>query len=238
MDDYASGVFDVLLESLVPSSDEGMDQLAMAREGHGESIATAIGHALPPDSPLPGHPGAPRVHHRNGDTVMTTAHRPGPVLRAVFRAPLRLYDWHAGWLLGHRFLRLTHVGRRSGRHYRTVVEVLHVDPVTGEVMVMAGFGRTTDWLRNIQAHPAVEISLGRDRFTPVHRVLDQPEAAAVLAEYERRNHLIAPIVRRVLSHLVGWRYDGSDEALHRLVRELPIIAFRPATQNQPPPTVH
>ncbi len=162
--------------------------------------------------------------------MTTTPYRPGPLLRAVFRAPVRLYDWHAGWLLGHRFLRLTHVGRRSGRRYRTVVEVLRTDPATGEIMVMAGFGRTTDWLRNIQAHPAVEIELGRHRFVPAHRVLDEPDAASVLADYERRNRLLAPIVRRILSRLVGWPYDGTDDARRRLVRELPIIAFRPATR--------
>ena len=160
--------------------------------------------------------------HRNDDP-----RRPSPLLRAVLRAPLRLYDWHAGWLLGHRFLRLTHLGHRSGRRYQTVVEVLKTDPTTGEVMVMSGFGRTTDWLRNIQAHPAVEITLGRDRFTPVHRILDEPDAAAVLADYEHHNRLITPIVRRVLSGLVGWTYDGTDDARHRLVRELLIIAFRP-----------
>jgi deazaflavin-dependent oxidoreductase (nitroreductase family) len=136
--------------------------------------------------------------------MTTAAHRPGPLLRTVFRAPLRLYDWRLGWLLGHRFLCLTHVGRRSGRHYRTVVEVLRTDPATGEIMVMAGFGRTADWLRNIEANPAVELTIGRERFVPVHRVLDEPEAADVLADYERRNRLAAPIVRRVLSHLVGW----------------------------------
>jgi hypothetical protein len=50
--------------------------------------------------------------------------RPGPVLRRLLRAPSLLYDWHAGWLLGRRFLRLTHRGRRSGRRYRTVLEVV------------------------------------------------------------------------------------------------------------------
>ena len=48
---------------------------------------------------------------------------PGPVMRAVFGAPARLYDAGLGWLLGERFLCLTHVGRRSGHRYRTVLEV-------------------------------------------------------------------------------------------------------------------
>jgi hypothetical protein len=32
----------------------------------------------------------------------------------------------------------------------------------------------------------------------------------------------------VPSGLVSWTYEGTDDARHRLVRELPIIAFRPA----------
>jgi hypothetical protein len=30
----------------------------------------------------------------------------------------------------------------------------------------------------------------------------------------------------VLSWLVGWRYDGSAAARQRLVKELPLVAFR------------
>lgn len=32
-------------------------------------------------------------------------------MRWLLRAPARLYDWNLGWLLGHHFVRLTHVGR-------------------------------------------------------------------------------------------------------------------------------
>ncbi|MGH3574330.1 MAG: nitroreductase/quinone reductase family protein, partial [Pseudonocardiaceae bacterium] len=65
-------------------------------------------------------------------------------------------------------------------------------------------------------------------FRPVHRILNVEEAVAALTDYERRNRLITPVIRRVLSWLVDWRYDGSGPARRRLVRELPIVAFRPA----------
>jgi deazaflavin-dependent oxidoreductase (nitroreductase family) len=146
----------------------------------------------------------------------------------MYAAPAHLYDWHAGWLLGQRFLRLTHVGRRSGRTYHTVLEVVGTNKTTGEYVVIAGYGRAADWYRNVQAHPAVEVVVGRHRFVPVHRVLDEPEAARVVADYERRNRLIAPVLRRVLSRLVGWDYDGGDAARSRLVQQLPVLAFRPA----------
>jgi hypothetical protein len=46
------------------------------------------------------------------------------VVRAIFRAPVRLYDHGLGRLLGRRFLCLTNVGRTFGRHYRTVLELI------------------------------------------------------------------------------------------------------------------
>jgi deazaflavin-dependent oxidoreductase (nitroreductase family) len=96
-----------------------------------------------------------------------------------------------GWLLGRRLLLLTHVGRRSGRRYRTVLEVIGTDPGTGEVIVLSGHGRSADWYRNRQAAPAVEVVVGRDRFRP-HGELGQAEAIAVLADYERRTRRLMP----------------------------------------------
>jgi deazaflavin-dependent oxidoreductase (nitroreductase family) len=156
-------------------------------------------------------------------------HRFGRATRLLLHSPAHLYDWHLGWLLNGRFLRLTHLGRRSGRRYQTVLEVVGSDRGTGEIMVMSGFGRSADWFRNLQAATAVEIAIGRRRFRPQHRILDETEAAGVLADYERRNRLIAPIVRLALGWLVGWRYDGSDAARTRLLRQLPMVAFQPIT---------
>lgn len=162
----------------------------------------------------------------------------GPVTRAVLKAPSRLYDAHAGWLLGHRFLRVTHRGRKSGREYRTVLEVVAHLPETGEYVVVSGLGKGSDWYRNIQAGPAVRVEIGLLRFAPVYRVLEPEEAAAVLAEYERRNRVLAPIVRVTLSRLLGWRYDGSEQARARLTGELPFIAFRPRPQGEAEDAIH
>ena len=137
-----------------------------------------------------------------------TPHRFGKVGRFLLRQPTHLYDWHIGWLFDSRLLRLTHVGRSSGHHYQTVLEVVGTDPATGEVIVMSGFGRSADWFRNLQAAPAEEIAISRRCFRPQHRILDETEAAAVLADYERRNRLITPIIRCGL----GWLSDGPTTA--------------------------
>lgn len=160
--------------------------------------------------------------------------KPGSLVRRMLRAPALLYRWNLGWLLGGRFLLLTHVGRRSGKRHQTVLEVVARRPATDEYLVIAGLGRTAGWYRNVQAAPATEVAVGRRRFRPAHRTLDEEEAADVLADYERRNRFVAPVLRRVLSWLVGWRYDGSEDAGRRLVRELPMLAFRPADGGRRP----
>ncbi len=156
---------------------------------------------------------------------------PAATVVKLLRAPTHLYDWHAGWLLGRRFLRITHVGRRSGRHYQTMLEVIGENQASREVIVIAGLGRSAQWYRNLLAHEAIEVAISRERFSSAHRELSESEAASVLAEYERRNRFIAPIIRRVLSWLVGWRYDGTKGARRRLVTQLPVIGLRPADRS-------
>jgi hypothetical protein len=110
-----------------------------------------------------------------------------------------------------------------------MLEVIGNDLISGELFVMVGLGRDAQWYRNVIAGGAVEVAVGSRRFRPVFRELALGEAAAVLGEYERRNRLVTPIVRAMLSALVGWRYDGSPSARERLVEHRPILAFRPAS---------
>src|SRR5262249_32692968 len=131
-------------------------------------------------------------------------------------------------LLRHRFLLLTHRGRRSGRLHRTMLEVLHWHGGQHEAVVIAGFGPRAQWLRNVLAGGAVEVRIGRERWPAVARPLDTAEASAVLADYERRNRLVRPLVHRLLSQLAGTHYDGSDATRLFVVEALPLVAFRPA----------
>lgn len=139
--------------------------------------------------------------------------------------PRHLYRHGWGWVLGRRFLQLTHTGRRSGRTFTTVLEVVRRDPGSGEVMVVSGFGPGSDWLRNIRANGRAEVSTGRESFTAAFRVVPVDDAIAVLADYERRNRVAAPLLRIVLSRLLGWRYDSSDQARRRAAEALPVAAF-------------
>jgi len=153
---------------------------------------------------------------------------PNAALRRVFRAPVYLYRWKCGWLLGHRFLLLIHLGRRTGRRRHTVLEVMEYRREGPEAVVMSAFGRNADWLRNIEAIPNPRVVIGSQSFIAAHRFLDEEEAVQAIAGYEQRNWVIAPIIRSVLSRFLGWRYRGSATDRRRLVKQLPLIAFRQA----------
>lgn len=155
--------------------------------------------------------------------------RLGSILRWLFRAPALLYRMQCGWLLGHRFMLLVHVGRRTGLRRRTVLEVVAYRAEGPEVVVVSGFGPKADWLRNLATTPDPEVFTGSQHFIATYRMLGVPEAVAVIAGYEARNRAMAPVVRWVLSRLLGWRYRGTDSDRRRMAEQLPFIAFRPRT---------
>lgn len=142
--------------------------------------------------------------------------------------PRYLFRARLGFLFGRRFLLLVHEGRRSGRRYETPLEVVRYVPWRHEAIVAAGWGRKTQWLHNVEAGLAREVVIGRERYVPAWRILPPDEAAATLAWYERHSGIPRSVVRRVLSWLLGWRYDGSSAARRRVVGQLPLLGFRPA----------
>jgi deazaflavin-dependent oxidoreductase (nitroreductase family) len=134
-----------------------------------------------------------------------------------------LYRLRLGWLLGHRFLQLTHRGRKSGRVYRAVLEVIRYDPQTRESVALSGWGDRADWYRNLQTGPAIEVSTGGRRYVPVQRFLPPDEVYRDMQDYVRRNRWAAGAVTR----LIGLRFDGSDADRARM-GTLRAVAFRPS----------
>ena len=147
---------------------------------------------------------------------------PHGLARIGFRLPILLYRVGLGWILGHRFLLLTHRGRKSGRLRQTVLEVVRYDAAHREYTVVAGFGSNTDWYRNLLAHPAIEIRCAGQRFHPEQRFLSPSEGADMLAWYEPRH----PRAMRILVTLLRYPYDGTPESRLALAKALPMISFR------------
>lgn len=162
--------------------------------------------------------------------VLWRGGRPNAALRFGLRLPAYLYRCGLGWILGHRFLLLVHVGRRSGRVYYTVLEVILYDPESRESVVLSARGERADWYRNIEVRPALEVRTDRECYEPEHRVLCDGEAYAVLTEYAVRH----PLAARVLAAVFGSPEAIRSAAARRdLARSVKLVAFRPREVSEP-----
>jgi deazaflavin-dependent oxidoreductase (nitroreductase family) len=155
--------------------------------------------------------------------------QPGRLALLVFRLPLPLYRAGWGWLfLGRTFLVLTHVGRRSGQPHATAAMVLAEDRRTGEVVICSVWGPHTDWIRNLRAHPALRVQVGRTSFVPQHRFLTDEEAFAVGADFRRRHPWRVRLLSRVLAADLR-----SDAGIRDFVATRPCVALQPLHTDRP-----
>jgi deazaflavin-dependent oxidoreductase (nitroreductase family) len=156
-------------------------------------------------------------------------HRPGRLALALFRMPLRAYHHQKGWLLGHTFLLLTHVGRTSGQPHETVAMVLRYRPESSEVVVCSAWGPETDWVRNIRERPAVRIETGREVFVPEKRFLSVEESFSVLEDCLHQH----PWRFRFITWVLGWGDFRNEATVKDFVRTRPFVAFQPTTARGP-----
>ena len=132
---------------------------------------------------------------------------------------LGLGRWVNAWPAGSgRIMVLTHVGRTSGRRFRTPLNYAEVD---GEIYCTAGFGPGSDWYRNVTVTPEVEVWLpGRRWCGTVEDVSDGPDRARVLRAVLLASGFAAPAagvpVRRLTDEQVAER--TADYRLLRIRR--------------------
>jgi deazaflavin-dependent oxidoreductase (nitroreductase family) len=140
-------------------------------------------------------PMAKKLHERT---------RPAPWLRFFLRAPITLYRVGLGRLLGQRFILLHHIGRKTGRERRTVLQVVERERDT--YYVTAGFGTESDWFKNLQHTPEARIEVGARKLRVAAHPLDLEEGAALMRRYARAH----PSAARMLAKSMGYEVDGSE----------------------------
>jgi deazaflavin-dependent oxidoreductase (nitroreductase family) len=139
------------------------------------------------------------------------------------RLPLQLYRHGLGRLLGQTFVLIAHQGRTTGKRRETVVMAMTYDPATHVAVVCSAWGEHTDWIRNLRAHPALEIRIGRDSYVPEQRFLVEDDAVAVATEFQRRH----PWRVRLFAAILGWGDLQSELAMREFVETRPFVSFRP-----------
>lgn len=150
---------------------------------------------------------------------------PRGLSRLLWRLPIVLYRAHLGWLLGERFLLLTHIGRKSGRPRQAVIEVVRHDLAEDTYYSVSGFGEKADWFRNILKTPEVSIQVGRRTVSAQAERLSNEGAEDELLNYSRRH----PTAFNNLAGFLGYNLDGSDASIRALANLLPVVRFRVKT---------
>jgi deazaflavin-dependent oxidoreductase (nitroreductase family) len=150
------------------------------------------------------------------------AQRPRGLLRCLARLPIGLYRARLGWLLGNRFLMLTHIGRKSGLPRQVVVEVVRYDITTDTYFIVSGFGEQADWFRNIVKTPDVTVRVNTRRLACIAEHVSQQEATDELKDYARRH----PAALKTLSRALNYPWDGTEESYRKLAQMLPVIKLR------------
>lgn len=147
-------------------------------------------------------------------------------LRRVFHAMnhFMVWMWKMGWgkainiwpaVIG-RIMVIKHRGRKSGREYLTPVNYAIVD---GEIYCTAGFGSTSDWYRNMQANPEIELWLPEGkRKARAEDISDSPKRLFLMRQVLIASGFAAPL----------FGIDpkkANDEQLGVLSREYRLVHF-------------
>jgi deazaflavin-dependent oxidoreductase (nitroreductase family) len=141
--------------------------------------------------------------------------------------PIWFYRVGLGKLLGHRFLELTHTGRKSGLPRHTILEVVRYDKEKGIYYVAVGFGERSDWYQNIMANHHVEVCSAGKSIRAIAVLLTDDESGSELVRYAHQH----PIAFRQIVHIIGYRVAGTDADIHMLGQHLHMFALKPISNS-------
>jgi deazaflavin-dependent oxidoreductase (nitroreductase family) len=116
---------------------------------------------------------------------------------------------------------LVHRGRKSGKLYKTPVEVLRDDRERGELVVSPMWGRNSDWYRNVVAGGLVEAHVRGEKRQIAWRELDEPDRRAAIDAYREAHPLYSRMILRMLARVNG--FEGNPQ--EAVLRELPMLGL-------------
>jgi deazaflavin-dependent oxidoreductase (nitroreductase family) len=153
--------------------------------------------------------------------------RAARVLGRTLRMPSVLDRKGTRWLLQAlspaTVIVLVHRGRKSGKLYKTPIEVLRDDHERGELVVSPMWGRDSDWYRNVVAGGLIEVHVrGEKRQVEWRELGDEPERRAAINAYREAHPLYSRIILRMLVRVNG--FEGNPE--EAVLRELPMLGLR------------
>lgn len=147
---------------------------------------------------------------------------PSALAKSIFRLPLYLYQ--LGWgpaLKWLPLLVLTTEGRVSGQPRYVVVEYRRHG---SKYYIVSGWGKNTDWYKNVLQNPRVSIQLGGDLLDAKARPVDNPpEALSALYMFSRNSWIYETLFARMTSA------QAADlSTLADVVEEFTVVRLEPS----------
>ena len=139
--------------------------------------------------------------------------KPGPILA---------YKIGLGPLIGRFVLLLTTIGRKTGLQR---VTPLQYEVIDGVYHIGAVFGIKTDWVRNIQVNPQVEVRVKSLNFSGQAEVVTDPARFADFVEVRLQRHPL--IVGTIMQKAHGLSKQPSREQLEKLAENEALVIITP-----------
>lgn len=118
---------------------------------------------------------------------------------------------------------LVHRGRKSGRVYKTPLEVMVDARGQNDLVVAPMSGKDSDWYRNVLSGGLVEVHVRGKEQKVEWRELDETERGAALEAYRHAHPVFSKIILAMVFRVNRFKGDPEDV----LPRELPMLALRP-----------
>ena len=115
---------------------------------------------------------------------------PGWLRKRLGRWPLPMYALGLGFLVSPWVMVLTTRGRKTGQARRTP---LWYDRQGDVLYCLSGWGASSDWLRNVIAHPEVSVQVGRRRWTTRAMTSGIPSVESVLPRFRAKYAWTVPL---------------------------------------------
>jgi deazaflavin-dependent oxidoreductase (nitroreductase family) len=135
-----------------------------------------------------------------------------------------MYAVGLGPLVGKVILLLTTIGRKSGLKR---VTPLQYEEINGKYYLGSARGLKADWVRNIQAHPDVEIRVKSMNFQGQAEVVTDPARFADFVEVRLQRH--PRIVGAIMQRAHGLPKQPSREQLEKLAENEALVIITPSS---------
>jgi deazaflavin-dependent oxidoreductase (nitroreductase family) len=157
------------------------------------------------------------------DVVMKSAAFDWAKMKNVQKIHRVLYAIGLGSLIGRIILLLTTTGRRSGVKR---VTPLQYEMIGSDYYLGSARGTKSDWVRNIQFNPQVEVRVGAKYFQGTAEVITDPSKFADLMEVRLERHPL--MIGLIMQKAHGLPRRPSREQLESLAKEEAFVIVHPA----------